>query len=92
VEAPIVDELDDLKAAGAQLVDVRTPAEFAQGHAPGTLNIPLDEFVARVEELDPTQPVILCCASGGRSGMAKQVLDRAGFSRTLNAGPWTRLL
>lgn len=86
-----MDELDEVKAAGAQLVDVRTPAEFAQGHAPGTVNIPLDEFVARVGELDPARPVILCCASGGRSGMAKQFLDRSGFVRTLNAGPWTRL-
>lgn len=86
-----MDELDELKAAGAQVVDVRTPAEFAQGHVPGSVNIPLDQLPLRAGELDPRQPVLLCCASGARSGMAKQLLDRQGFVLTRNAGPWTRL-
>jgi len=87
-----VDELDELKAAGAQIVDVRTTAEFAEGNVPGSLNIPLDQLQARVGELDPAKPLLLCCASGGRSGMAKQFLDREGFVLTRNAGPWTRLM
>ena len=87
-----MDELDELKAAGALVVDVRTPAEFVQGHVPGSVNIPLDQLQARVAELDPAKPLLLCCATGGRSGMAKQFLDREGFALTRNAGPWTRLL
>lgn len=87
-----MDELDELKAAGAQVVDVRTPAEFAQGCVPGSVNIPLDQLPQRAGEIDPARPVLLCCASGARSGMAKQLLDRMGFELTRNAGPWTRLL
>lgn len=87
-----MDDLDELKAAGAQIVDVRTPAEYQQGHVPGSLNIPLDEFLARMTEIDPAKPVLLCCASGGRSGMAKAVLEREGYGNAHNAGPWTRLL
>lgn len=87
-----MDDLDELKAAGAPVVDVRTPAEFEQGHVPGSRNIPLDQLVARMGEIDPAGPVLLCCASGGRSGMAKQMLEREGYAGVHNAGPWTRLL
>ena len=86
-----MDDLDALKAAGAQIVDVRTPEEFAQGHVPGSLNIPLDQLQARLAEIDRDGPVLLCCASGGRSGMARQFLEREGFQQAVNAGPWTRL-
>ena len=86
-----MEDLLALKAAGAPIVDVRTPAEFAQGHVAGSRNIPLDQFQARMSEIDPEQPVLLCCASGGRSGMAKQLLEKAGYQQVHNAGPWTRL-
>jgi rhodanese-related sulfurtransferase len=86
-----MEDLMALKAAGAQIVDVRTPAEFTQGHVPGSVNIPLDQFQARIPEIDPARPVLLCCASGGRSGMAKTILDKIGYQQVHNAGPWTRL-
>ena len=86
-----MDDLMTLKAAGAKVVDVRSPAEFAEGHVEGSLNIPLDQFQARVQEIPMDQPVLLCCSSGGRSGMAKQILDRMGHTQAHNAGPWTRL-
>lgn len=86
-----MEALKSLKARGALLVDVRTPGEFNQAHAPGTKNIPLDQLGARLGELDKTKPVILCCASGGRSGMAKQMLQREGFQDVHNAGPWQTL-
>jgi len=86
-----MEDLMTLKAAGAQIVDVRTEAEFAQGHVPGSRNIPLDQVPARIREIDPAVPVLLCCASGGRSGMAKTILERAGYLNVHNAGPWTRL-
>lgn len=86
-----MDDLMALKAAGAKVVDVRTPVEFADGHVAGSINIPLDQFQARMGEIDPSQPVILCCASGGRSAMAKQILEGAGHTQAHNAGAWTRL-
>ena len=86
-----MDDLMALKAAGARIVDVRTPGEFAGGHVEGSVNIPLDQFEARMAEIDFNEPVLLCCASGGRSGMARQILERAGHAQAHNAGPWTRL-
>ena len=86
-----MEDLMSLKAAGAQIVDVRTEAEFAQGHVPGSRNIPLDQFQARIGEIDPQVPVLLCCASGARSGAAKAALEQAGYSKAYNAGPWQRL-
>jgi rhodanese-related sulfurtransferase len=83
--------LPKLLEEGAQLVDVRGPGEFAGGHAPGSVNIPLQEIAGRASELDPGRPVIVCCASGTRSAMAAHRLRRQGFSRVLNAGSWRTL-
>lgn len=82
------EDLMELIKQGAQVVDVRSPQEFAQAHAKGSQNIPLDELAARVSELEHSQPVVVCCASGARSSMAKAMLERAGFSSVHNAGPW----
>jgi rhodanese-related sulfurtransferase len=84
-------QLPALRGAGAQVVDVRSLAEFAGGHAPGSVNVPLDELEQRVNELDPDRPVIVCCASGTRRAMAAHRLRRHGFKRVLNAGSWRSL-
>ncbi len=84
------DQLKALLARNAQRVDVRTAAEFAGGHAPNTVNIPLDQLSGRSGELDKGRPVILCCASGSRSAMATSLLKGQGFE-AMNAGPWGRL-
>ena len=76
---------------GAQVVDVRSLAEFAGGHAAGSVNIPLPEISERARELDPNRAVIVCCASGTRSAMAAHRLRRLGFSRVVNAGSWRSL-
>lgn len=84
------DQLKTLLARGAQRVDVRTPAEFAGGHAPGCVNIPLDQLAGRANQLDKAKPVLVCCASGSRSAMAASLLKQRGFE-AVNAGPWQRL-
>jgi len=76
---------------GAQMVDVRSPAEFAGGHAPGSVNIPLPELDQRMQELDRGRWVIVCCASGTRSALARRKLRGRGFDRVLNAGSWRNL-
>jgi len=86
-----MDDILALKAAGAQMIDVRTPAEFARGHAAGSLNIPLDELPARLGEVATGRAILVCCASGARSGVAKQFLEQTGYPQVHNAGPWTRL-
>ena len=73
--------------AGAVLLDVRTPGEFAQGHIPGALHIPVQELSQRLGELDPSVPHILYCRSGARSSHAASMLKAAGFSEVHNLGP-----
>jgi phage shock protein E len=77
---------------GAVIVDVRTPAEFQSAANPKSINIPLDRFLAESKVLPKDKPVILCCASGARSGAAVGVLKAQGFQKVLNAGPWTNTL
>ncbi len=73
-------------ADGALIVDVRTPAEFAQGHLPGAINIPLPqvvkEFAAR--NIGKDTDVMLYCRSGNRSGQAQKALIAEGYTNTFN--------
>ena len=70
------------------IVDVRTIEEFRGGHVAGSINIPLQEVVARVEEIKALpQPIIFCCASGGRSGQATQYFKSLGLECE-NGGSW----
>jgi rhodanese-related sulfurtransferase len=65
---------------GALLLDVRTPAEFSEGHVAKALNIPVQELPARLREVGPTtRPVVVYCRSGGRSAAASQILKQAGY-------------
>lgn len=70
------------------ILDVRTPGEFSAGNVPGSINIPLQEIRQRMEEIKKLQqPLILCCASGVRSGKATQILAREGIECN-NGGSW----
>lgn len=73
------------------IVDVRTPMEFTDGHVNGSINIPLNDVVERVEELRGMQPLVLCCASGGRSRQAVDYLQVQGFEEVYNGGGWTNV-
>ena len=76
---------------GAVIVDVRTPGEFKSGHIKGALNIPVDQIRGQSAELKKKgKPVITCCRSGSRSGMAKSILDSAGIE-CYNGGAWDSL-
>ncbi len=88
----VVGQLPGLKQQGAVLVDVRSAAEFAQGSAPGTLNIPLQELGARMGEIPAGVPVVVGCASGTRSGMAGMMLRKQGFTQVYNIGSWRNFL
>src|SRR6188472_3264190 len=71
-------EARQLIQAGARLVDVRTPGEFAAGHIPGAINIPVQQLDARMSELKPTNAaIIVYCRSGHRSGNAARTLKSA---------------
>ncbi len=76
---------------GARIIDVRTPQEFRLGHIEEARNIPLQLLQARIDELDPSDTLILCCASGSRSGTAKRILKSYGFNEVYNGGGWKQL-
>jgi phage shock protein E len=74
-------------AAGARIVDVRTPAEFKDGAYRGAINIPLPLLPLRMKELEPkSTPIVLYCASGARSGQGTRFLKNNGFTDVINAG------
>ena len=74
-----------------QIVDVRSAPEFASGHAFGSRNIPLGEMETGGQALDRTRWVVVCCASGIRSGTACRKLKKLGFPRVFNGGSWQAL-
>ena len=70
------------------IIDVRTPEEFTGGHVMDSLNIPLHDIHHRIEELRKlNSPLILCRASGNRSGQAFAFLKQHGFD-CYNGGSW----
>ena len=73
------------------IIDVRTVDEFKLSNAIGSINIPLQEIPQKIEEIKKLQsPIILCCASGMRSGMALNILKENGIECE-NAGSWTNI-
>jgi hydroxyacylglutathione hydrolase len=67
-----------------QFVDVRRPAEHANGHAVRTLNISLDKLSRELDRLDPKEPTYVICQSGYRSSLATSILENAGFAKVYN--------
>ncbi len=77
---------------GALIIDVRTKAEYANGHIKGSINISVDSLTGNLGKLkDKNQPIITCCASGMRSGSAKQILISHGYTKVYNGGGWNSL-
>ena len=75
-------------AAGGTVVDVRSEAEFAGGHADGARNFPLPALPWRLDELrDLPTPLVLCCRSGARSAQGLSVLAKVGLPG-VNGGSW----
>ena len=84
-------DLAEIMARDAIVVDVRTLEEYRRGHATGSINIPLYEIGASTKKLQQKNvPVITCCASGRRSGMAAKRLKEEGIE-AYNGGPWQRV-
>ena len=91
-----VDQVDVGTAArlledGAAVVDVREPEEFATGHVPGAVNIPMGQVHRRLGELDRSRRQLVVCRSGNRSSQVVAVLRRAGYDAvnvTGGMGAW----
>lgn len=70
------------------IIDVRTPAEFMGGHVAGSINIPLQDVPTKIEDFKKMDgDIVLCCASGNRSGQATAFLRSHGIACE-NGGSW----
>ncbi len=77
--------------ASGTVLDVRTAGEYQGGHVPGSINIPLNQLAAATKKVEKlATPIITCCASGRRSGIAASQLRTAGIE-AINGGPWQRV-
>jgi phage shock protein E len=80
-----------LVQSGAIIIDVRTPDEYKGGHIKTSVNIPLDKISGSIADLKKkNKPIITCCRSGARSGIAKSTLSSAGLE-VYNGGAWDSL-
>lgn len=79
----------DLKST--QIIDVRSKQEFGGGSFPGSINIPLDQLLSKASDLELKDLILVCCASGSRSSIAKRLLQKKGATNVLNVGSWRSL-
>jgi rhodanese-related sulfurtransferase len=84
-------DITALIAKGATVIDVRTPAEYKDGHVKGSINLPLQTLGSQMNKLKKDQVIVTCCRSGSRSGMARRQLLAAGFTQVHNGGPWNSI-
>lgn len=72
-----------IEAAYSQFIDVRSPEEYAEGHAYRTRNIPLDTLADNLDKIEKREPVYIICRTDNRSRQAAEILVNAGFSRAI---------
>jgi rhodanese-related sulfurtransferase len=84
-------DFKDLLSNGAIILDVRTKEEFDRGNIKGSINMPLNNLMNTISNLDKNKPIITCCASGMRSSTAKSILKNSGFTTVENGGGWQSL-
>ncbi len=90
VEQIPVSEVKEKLSDGIQFVDVRRLAEHANGHAPNTINIPLDKLPKEFDRLNPDKPIYVICQSGYRSSLGTSILENAGFKEIYNVAGGTK--
>jgi rhodanese-related sulfurtransferase len=85
VNTVTVDELASrLEEDKKVLIDVREPREFATGHVPRAVNVPLGTLATKLGRLDPAAETYVICQSGNRSRSAVKLLVRTGFTSVYN--------
>jgi phage shock protein E len=83
--------IEEYKDQNPQYIDVRTIAEYMSANNPQSKNIPLDQVGQNLQKVDKDRPVIVVCRSGNRSGIAVNILKKAGFTKVYNGGPWQNI-
>ena len=90
IEQVSVSQVKEKLAGDIQFVDVRRVAEHASGHAPKTINLPLDVLAKEIGKLNPDKPTYVLCAGGYRSSLGTSVLENAGFREIYNVTGGTK--
>ena len=90
IETTIISPVDlrvliDSGSGDFTVVDVRDPEEYAEGHIPGAVNIPVSEFASQSESLDKNKKIIVYCNSGGRSYNAYRKLMKMAYENIAQA-------
>ncbi|WP_243643601.1 rhodanese-like domain-containing protein [Tenacibaculum sp. M341] len=84
----MANQIQEYLEKGAVVLDVRTIAEWNEGHSEGAKHIVLNTIPENIEEIKSwDKPVIAVCRSGGRSGQATEFLQGHGID-IINGGPW----
>ncbi len=86
IEQVLVKQVKELieSEKNMQFVDVRRVAEHSNGHAPRTINLPLDKLSKEIDKLDPKVPTYVICQGGYRSSLGTSILENAGFPKVYN--------
>ena len=86
MQVSVAEALTMVKDSSVTLLDVRTPAEFSQGHLKGATLIPVDALYDRLKEIAPLKerPILVYCHSGNRSLTASRILKSNGFTQVRN--------
>jgi phage shock protein E len=84
-------QIAEFIAKNAVIIDVRTYEEFAGGHIKDSKNIPLQVIESKINDIKKlNKPVIACCRTGRRSGIAAMILKKNGIE-AMNGGGWQSL-
>lgn len=82
-EVSPAEALPAIEAAYSQFIDVRTPQEYADGHAYRARNMPLDSLAENLDKIEKQEPVYIICHTDNRSRQAAEILVNAGFSKAI---------
>lgn len=81
--------MENINLKESTIIDVRSRGEFSMGNVEGSVNIPLNEIPDNVEDIkNMKRPIVLCCASGNRSGQALNYLLSRDVDDCYNGGMW----
>ncbi len=80
----VAEAKEKIDGENVQIIDVRTPGEYAGGHVPGAINIPHMSVVARKEELATDKELVFICQMGQRSALACEFAAAVGFDGLYN--------
>jgi rhodanese-related sulfurtransferase len=88
IKKPTTQKVKPITKKETFYVDVRTPAEFAQGSVKGAVNIPLDQIEKQLAKFKGKKNIVVFCRSGSRSSKAKAILEQNGITNVTNGGSW----